>query len=677
MIHILDLFGVAVFAVTGRLAQKGEAGILVLTAVTGILLMFPARPGYAGGENFLRNGTVAAFVSRVRDDAAAEAQAVADSQAVTVRAPWIDAGAYGSSLTGKTIQSAIDAISSANRTLLLAPGTWTISSDVTVPSNVNLRFEQGAIVSIKAGAVFAIDGPIEAGLYHIFDGSGSVSFGSGHIEKIYPQWWGARGDGVTDDHSAIQRCINSLPTGGVVKFPIGKYMVSDTLTFRGPDFRFIRLEGEYQGWAGREDIRCSMIKSSFKGKTMLDVNGARNIHIEKLNLRGPGAADANSVGILIRGGSDIVVVRDVNITYFENCVVIGVGQAGNSRNFFYNVFMDKATRCMKSVSSQAYITNLYGCSFGTDTRYGFEAVGTPGYTGNVLQIFGGEFGSWDVIFRFMNYGTAYISGAHFEPTKAESTTFIAADGVGHSAERPITVVGCQFSINYKYNKTKPFIIVGGQGPFLFMGNYVAMGNPIIALHASPFHEEHIHGSKMFMNNCWEYAPHFRDIAGQGYPRVLIQNETYKRTNIKSAGYNRIWQCWPTTTYSYNGIRTEYFHKIPAFGYWRKGSKVWNTDVSAKGTPGWICTRTGKLGTTTGSMVAGTNTLTVADNKTWELNDGIVVAGAGRGGGNLISKVTGISGTTFTLDKKAETTVESAKVSHNPEAAFQAMPALGP
>lgn len=43
--------------------------------------------------------------------------------------------------------------------------------------------------------------------------------------------YGAKGDGVTDDTLAIQSAINSLPNhGGVILFPIGEYIITDTIT---------------------------------------------------------------------------------------------------------------------------------------------------------------------------------------------------------------------------------------------------------------------------------------------------------------------------------------------------------------------------------------------------------------------------------------------------------------
>jgi hypothetical protein len=38
-----------------------------------------------------------------------------------------------------------------------------------------------------------------------------VRFGSGVIREVYPQWWGAKVDGITDDQPAMQAALDSLP----------------------------------------------------------------------------------------------------------------------------------------------------------------------------------------------------------------------------------------------------------------------------------------------------------------------------------------------------------------------------------------------------------------------------------------------------------------------------------
>lgn len=69
-------------------------------------------------------------------------------------------------------------------------------------------------------------------------------------------------------------------------------------------------------------------------------------------------------------------------------------------------------------------------------------------------------------------------------------------------------------------------------------------------------------------------------------------------------------------------------------------------------------------TTTGNMSSGTDTLTVASASTWRVGEGIRVMGAGVAGQPLDATVSAISGTTFTLDVLASTTVVGAVVYHN-------------
>lgn len=48
-------------------------------------------------------------------------------------------------------------------------------------------------------------------------------------EQVSVRDFGAAGDGVADDTAAIQAAINSMTAGGVLHFPPGTYLISDTL----------------------------------------------------------------------------------------------------------------------------------------------------------------------------------------------------------------------------------------------------------------------------------------------------------------------------------------------------------------------------------------------------------------------------------------------------------------
>lgn len=58
--------------------------------------------------------------------------------------------------------------------------------------------------------------------------SSPVIFGEGTVEKVYPAWFGAVNDGVTDSTTAINLAVYSQTWGGTVRFPAGGYVVTST-----------------------------------------------------------------------------------------------------------------------------------------------------------------------------------------------------------------------------------------------------------------------------------------------------------------------------------------------------------------------------------------------------------------------------------------------------------------
>ncbi|MHB9071776.1 MAG: hypothetical protein ACYC54_15560 [Sedimentisphaerales bacterium] len=122
--------------------------------------------------------------------------------------PWVDARNYGVTLDAATISSALGFIGSSEATLLIAGGAWDISNSLTIPSNINLRFEMGSFFNIASGISVKIEGKVDAGLYRIFSGEGEVVFNFANKADVapyfYPQWWGAV-TGDTNDINIMSR----------------------------------------------------------------------------------------------------------------------------------------------------------------------------------------------------------------------------------------------------------------------------------------------------------------------------------------------------------------------------------------------------------------------------------------------------------------------------------------
>lgn len=118
---------------------------------------------------------------------------------------WVGSPGYGN-----TIYDALIALDDAQVTLRVPAGTHAITSDLSIPANVNLQPTRGAVFNIADTKTLTINGGLDAGLYQIFScGTGKVVFGAGSVKQVIPQWWGAVGDGTTDCTAAMKACFNA------------------------------------------------------------------------------------------------------------------------------------------------------------------------------------------------------------------------------------------------------------------------------------------------------------------------------------------------------------------------------------------------------------------------------------------------------------------------------------
>jgi hypothetical protein len=173
---------------------------------------------------------------------------VKDSGGSTLRT-W-DNLRYGSTVGGVSLgeytsfTAAITAIGSTQTTLVIPSGTWNISDNPIVPSNVTLVwYECGGILTQKTGSTtLTIKGTIIAPpMCQIFSDStgtynwvrfGDNTTGAPNQPEIYAGWWGAKFDGATDDYAAWQEALNSTPKPGIlIKHPGGRSNVGTTLVW--------------------------------------------------------------------------------------------------------------------------------------------------------------------------------------------------------------------------------------------------------------------------------------------------------------------------------------------------------------------------------------------------------------------------------------------------------------
>ena len=138
-----------------------------------------------------------------------------------------------------TVSDALTAIGAINATILI-DSNYTVNETVSPPSNVSFKIINSGNFNLGGAYTFTfnnnfIDAPTNR---HIFQGTGTYT-GSLANNEVYPEWFGAVGDGVTDDYTPIQTAIN---IGSVIKFSDKIYSFSSTLTVD----RGVRLQGTKQ-----------------------------------------------------------------------------------------------------------------------------------------------------------------------------------------------------------------------------------------------------------------------------------------------------------------------------------------------------------------------------------------------------------------------------------------------
>lgn len=140
---------------------------------------------------------------------------------------------YGAKCDGTTddtaaVQRAINAIGSTSATLII-PGPTLISGALTFSPNTQLFPLNGGYFIGKVGTevVQLQSAPLAGPVKLLLNMAARATNGM----TVYPEWFGAAADGVTDDSTAIQGAINFLKNvGGIVQFEARAYYLSQAVT---------------------------------------------------------------------------------------------------------------------------------------------------------------------------------------------------------------------------------------------------------------------------------------------------------------------------------------------------------------------------------------------------------------------------------------------------------------
>jgi len=190
--------------------------------------------------------------------------------------PWIDVRIYGET-TGFAL--AVAAIGSTSSVLYI-PNEQSVTGDVTVPATLTLKFSPGGFLNIATTKTATINGNIEAGLTKIFSCAGTGKVVLNKVKEVYPEWWGAKGDGndwslpigsATDCSSAIKAAVASV-TGVKIVFSNGIYMASECIYLKA---------GTHLSFS-----RSAWILGNHAGPSIISLKGASECLLENPQVMG-------------------------------------------------------------------------------------------------------------------------------------------------------------------------------------------------------------------------------------------------------------------------------------------------------------------------------------------------------------------------------------------------------
>lgn len=128
-----------------------------------------------------------------------------------------DSGAWNDLITG---------VAGTVTSVLVYPGTYKLSSNVTFPANLGVVMLPGAIFSVDSGKTLTFNGSFQAGNGQCLSGSGTVAFGAHATPYYNPRWWGAAFDGVTADDDALDKAYTACAVGDRILIPAGSTVLT-------------------------------------------------------------------------------------------------------------------------------------------------------------------------------------------------------------------------------------------------------------------------------------------------------------------------------------------------------------------------------------------------------------------------------------------------------------------
>jgi hypothetical protein len=265
-------------------------------------------------------------------------------------------GAYGDNSHDDTIEiiAAYTWANAQTNDIFFSDGNYLINGALTFGTATSIRMGSGAYFSAASSQTVTINGSFDAGLTKVFGTNITAVFGTNSISVVRPQWWGALGDGSTDDTAAFDSALAVVGGngGGKILLAPGDYGLIDF----DLDYRNVIIEGETSGYgyeAANKSVILRGLATAVYCIQLKRTDGTRNAAYSVLKNLSVFTTQGIEYGVLISEGG--TVMEQVNVQGFQyGCTI---AQRGN-QNKFLRCSFNKNTKvgfAVTEVANQSYL----------------------------------------------------------------------------------------------------------------------------------------------------------------------------------------------------------------------------------------------------------------------------------------------------------------------------------